>query len=248
MPQNAAQNVLQDLAQDTEQDFDFGGSSPRYTPQLPPLSLRSWRCAEMGRNWAAQLRLARTLGRCFQGCRAKRLYVYKRVYSRAPAIHPHAQPAALICPCRTRRAELEAIPPPMPRFRAMLDVSIHSPSWHTSKEGARNPKQGPAARGVMRSSSPGATSSWVAAPSSLACSRLPPASRVRVATTPILTSRTTTSSTPSSQTPDTVLTPVRCEQTGVLTSGVSFLVFVWGFTWWLCYKMTPTGEGKKNRS
>jgi len=72
---------------------------------------------------------------------------------------------------------------------------------------------------------PGATSSWIAAASSLACSRPPPAPRVRLAT-PILTSRTTTSSTPSLWTPDAVFTPVRGERTGMSTSGVSFLGFV----------------------
>ena len=52
----------------------------------------------------------------------------------------------------------------------------------------------------MRLSSPGATSSWIAAASSLACSNPSPAPRVQVVT-PILTSRTTTSSAP--QSPDT---------------------------------------------
>jgi len=37
------------------------------------------------------------------------------------------------------------------------------------------------------------------------------------------TSKTTTSSTPSPQTQGTVLTPVRGEQTGMSTSGISFL-------------------------
>ena len=41
----------------------------------------------------------------------------------------------------------------------------------------------PAACGVMRPSSPGATSPWTAAASSLACSHPTPAPRVRVATT-----------------------------------------------------------------
>ena len=70
--------------------------------------------------------------------------------------------------------------------------------------------------------SPGATSSWIAAASSLACSHPPPAPRVRVAT-PILTSRTTTSSTPSPRTPVAVFTPVRGGRTGMSTSGASFL-------------------------
>ena len=77
----------------------------------------------------------------------------------------------------------------------------------------------------MRPISPGATSSWIAAASLLACNRPPPAPRVRVATT-ILTSRTATSSTPSPRTPGTVLTPVRGERFGMSTSGVSLLGFV----------------------
>ena len=67
--------------------------------------------------------------------------------------------------------------------------------------------------------SPGATSSWITAASSLACSCPPPAPRVRVAT-PVLTSRTATSSTPSPQTPDAVFTPTCCGRTGKSTSGV----------------------------
>ena len=49
--------------------------------------------------------------------------------------------------------------------------------------------QGIVACGAMRIFSPGATSSWTGAASSLACSLPPPAPRVRVAT-PILTSKT----------------------------------------------------------
>ena len=67
--------------------------------------------------------------------------------------------------------------------------------------------QGSAACGAMRPFSPGATSSWIAAASSLVRSHPPPAPRVRVAT-PILTSRTTTSFTPSPRTPGAVFTPV----------------------------------------
>jgi len=76
--------------------------------------------------------------------------------------------------------------------------------------------------GVMRPFSPGETSSWTGAASSLACSRPPPAPRVWVAT-PILTSRTATSSTPSPRTADAVFTPVRGGQTRTLKSDVSFL-------------------------
>jgi len=76
--------------------------------------------------------------------------------------------------------------------------------------------------------------------SSLACSHPPPATRVRVAT-PVLTSRTATSSTPSPRIPDAVFTPVRGERTGMSTSGVSSLGFVWGYTCWLCYFHTSEG-------
>ena len=72
---------------------------------------------------------------------------------------------------------------------------------------------------------PGATSSWIAAASLLACSHLPPAPRVWVAT-PILALRTMTSSTPSPRTPDAVFTPVRGGKTGISTSGVNFLCSV----------------------
>ena len=63
-----------------------------------------------------------------------------------------------------------------------------------------------------------ATSSWIAAASSLACSHPPPSPHVRVAT-PILASRTTTYFTPSPRTPDAVFTPVRGGRTGMSTSG-----------------------------
>ena len=107
---------------------------------------------------------------------------------------------------------------------------VRYPTWiATTTSRPRRPlacsAQGTAARGVTRPFSPGATSSWIAAASSLACSRHPPpAPRMRVATL-ILTSRTKTSSTPKPRTPDTVLTPVRGGRTGMSTSGVSFFVF-----------------------
>jgi len=82
--------------------------------------------------------------------------------------------------------------------------------------------QGPVVCGIMHSFSPEATSSWSGAASSLACSRLPPAPRVRMATL-VLSSRTATSSTPSSRAPDAMFTPVRGRRTGTSTSGVSFL-------------------------
>jgi len=81
-----------------------------------------------------------------------------------------------------------------------------------------------AACGVMQPLKLGATSSWIGAASSLACSHPPPAQRVWVAT-PILTSRSATSSTPSSRTPGAVFTPVRGGRTGTSTLGISFLRF-----------------------
>jgi len=71
-----------------------------------------------------------------------------------------------------------------------------------------------AACGAMRPFSPGATSSWIAAASPLACSHPPPSPRVRVVT-PIPTSRTATSSTLCPRTPDAVFTPVRGRRTGI---------------------------------
>ena len=104
---------------------------------------------------------------------------------------------------------------------------VRYPTWiATTTSRPRRPlacsAQGSAACGVMQPFLPGATSSWIAAASSLACSHPPPAPHVRVAT-PILTSRTTTSSTPSPRTPVAVFTPVRGGRTGMSTSGVRSL-------------------------
>jgi len=102
--------------------------------------------------------------------------------------------------------------------------ALHAPAFLPQPKSRHHPDarpltcaaQGPAARGVMRPFSPGATSPWIAAASLLACSHPPLAPRVRVATM-VLTSRTAASSTPSPRTPDVVFTS---------TSGVSFLGFV----------------------
>ena len=81
--------------------------------------------------------------------------------------------------------------------------------------------QGSVAYGAMRPFSPGATSSWTGAASSLASSRPPPAPRVLVATS-VITSRTTTSSTPSPLTPVTVFVLVHGRRTETPALGVSF--------------------------
>ena len=65
---------------------------------------------------------------------------------------------------------------------------------------------------------------WVEVASSLACSRPPPVPQARVATPPILTSRTATTIpfTPRPRTPDAAFTSVHGERTGTSTSGASF--------------------------
>ena len=108
----------------------------------------------------------------------------------------------------------------------------HSHSGKSLRRPLPYPAQGSAACGVVRPFSPGATSSWTGAESSLARSRPPPAPLVRVAT-PVLTSRNTTPSKLSPPRPDAVFTPVRGGRTGISTSGFSFSVDVWGCTCWL---------------
>ena len=111
-------------------------------------------------------------------------------------------------------------------FARSLRAIVRCPTWiATTTSRPRRPLAcsalGSAACRVMQPFSPGATSSWIAAASSLACSRPPPVPHVWVAT-PILTLRIATSSTPSPRTPDVVFTPVRGGRTGMSTSGVSF--------------------------
>ena len=49
---DAAQGAAEDVPQDVAQDLAFGAQAARTLlatpPPPPPLSLRSWRCAEMG--------------------------------------------------------------------------------------------------------------------------------------------------------------------------------------------------------
>ena len=79
---DAAQGVVEDVPQDVAQDLGFGPgqrspSSPRHHRRRPVfvhLALR-W-----GRNWAAQWHLAWAVGKRFQRCRAKRLYVDLKRY------------------------------------------------------------------------------------------------------------------------------------------------------------------------
>jgi len=72
-----AEDVTGDVPQDVAQDLAFGARAARalIATTSPPLSLRSSRVAEIGRNWAAQWHLARAVGKRFRGCRAKRFNV-----------------------------------------------------------------------------------------------------------------------------------------------------------------------------
>ena len=115
------------------------------------------------------------------------------------------------------------------------------PTWvATTTSRPRRPwacfAQGSAACGVMRPFSPGATSPWIAAASSLAYSHPPPAPRVRVATPVLLSSNFENYDLFHAQSTDTgrgVHARLwRTNQTS--TSGVSFLGFVRGCNCWLC--------------
>ena len=118
----------------------------------------------------------------------------------------------------------ECLQDPMASTRLSRAI-VRCPTWiDTTTSRPRRPlacsAQVSAASEVMRPFSPGATSSWTEAASSMAFSRPPPAPRVRVAT-PILTSKTATSSTPSPRTPGAAFTPVRGGRTGTAMRGAS---------------------------
>jgi len=78
---DAAQGVVEDVPQDVAQDLGSVARAARALlvtpPPPPPPSLCFVQLAlRCGRNWTAQWHLAQALGKCFRGCRAKRLYVH----------------------------------------------------------------------------------------------------------------------------------------------------------------------------
>jgi len=70
--QGAAEGVAEDVPQDVAQDLAFGARATRAHQRRVFVQLK----LSLGHNWAAQWHLARAVGKCFRGCRAKRLYIY----------------------------------------------------------------------------------------------------------------------------------------------------------------------------